>query len=35
MERYVVTLIVILIMNSPRRTTIGGDVDPTVKQPNP
>jgi hypothetical protein len=33
MERYAVTLIVILIMNSPRRTAIGGDIDPAVKQP--
>jgi hypothetical protein len=35
MERYAITLIVILIMNNPRRTAIGGDVDPAVKQPNP
>jgi hypothetical protein len=28
-------LIVMLIMNNPRRTTIGGDVDPTVKKPSP
>jgi hypothetical protein len=33
MERYAITLIVILIMNNPRRTAIGGDVDPAVKQP--
>jgi hypothetical protein len=33
-ERYAVTLIVILIINSPRRTAIG-DVDPAVKQPSP
>jgi hypothetical protein len=32
MKRYAVTLIVILIMNSPKRTTIGEDVDPAVKQ---
>jgi hypothetical protein len=35
MERYTVTLIVILIMNSPKRTAIGEDVDPAVKQPSP
>ena len=34
-ERYAVTLIVTLIMNSPRRTAIGGDVNPAVKQPSP
>jgi hypothetical protein len=34
-KRYTLTLIVILIMNSPRRTVIGGDIDPAVKQPNP
>jgi hypothetical protein len=34
-ERYAVTLIVILITNNPRRTAIGGDVDPAVKQPSP
>jgi hypothetical protein len=34
-ERYAVTLIVILIMNGPRRTTIGGDVNPAVKQTSP
>jgi hypothetical protein len=32
MERYAVTLIVILLMSSPRSPAIGGDVDPTVKQ---
>jgi hypothetical protein len=35
MERYAVTLIIILIMNRPTRTAIGGDIDPTVKQPSP
>jgi hypothetical protein len=31
MERYAVTLIVILLMGSLRSLAIGGDVDPTVK----
>jgi hypothetical protein len=32
MERYAVTLIVILLMSSLRSPAIGGDVDPAVKR---
>jgi hypothetical protein len=32
MERYAVTLIVILLMSSPRSLAIGEDVDPAVKR---
>jgi hypothetical protein len=34
-EMYAISLIVILIMNSPRRTAIRGDVDPALKQTSP